>query len=278
MRTFLTALTAATVVGTALAAPASAQMRTSAPQPAAAAGMTETGIRPTSIGGVERAQSLTPGATIWSASTTRGIGLNYGLAPNLELGVDAFWNPGLEIAPEFSLTGGLDANLGAKYLLLPGDSVSVAVTGEIDIDVNRGGANTTNTAFLIGLPISFWLGQGAFHVGPHIAISGGGNAVGATLAYERQINSQWRWYVTDALRATDKNEILNALTGGVRVAATPNLTVDVGLATGNLDINRIDPSDTTKRQFGLGVGATLFNFTVYYGTGAGDEMRRFFGF
>ncbi|MNF06300.1 hypothetical protein D3C80_2062230 [compost metagenome] len=51
------------------------------------------------------------------------------------------------------------------------------------------------------------------------------------------------------------------------MAFSPNLTVDVGVATGNLDFN----------PFALGAQATLFNFGASFGTKSIDELRGFFG-
>lgn len=261
MRHFALMATAATIALTAL--PASAQMRTSAPKPATAAtaAATDTGIRPTNIGGAERAQSLAPGSLIWNMGS---LGFQYGLAPNLELDVAAGWNPGLTLAPAFGLTGGLNAGVGAKYVFMNTAAMSVAVDGGLNLGF--AGGNTT-TGFNVGLPISFWMGKSALHVVPGLIGTGAGSSVGANLAYERELNSKWRFFLGDRLAVNNAGALTNALNGGVRVAFTPNLTVDVGVAQANLDFN---PNN-------IGAQATLLNFGATFGTKSIDELRGLFG-
>lgn len=252
---------AATVALTAL--PASAQMRTSTPKPAAApaAAMTDTGIRPTNIGGAERAQVLPKGALIWNVGA---LSFQHGLMENLELNLNANWNPGLAISPNFGLTGGLNAGIGAKYLFMESSAMSVAADGRLNLGSTGG---TVTSGINLGLPISFWMGKSALHVGPTIGFAGGASNVGANLAYERELNSKWRFFVGDRLGINTNGAVTNALTSGVRVGFTPNLTVDVGIASGNLDLN---PTN-------IGAQATLLNFGATFGTKSIDELRGFFG-
>lgn len=250
---------AATVALTAL--PASAQMRTSTPKPAATAAMTDTGIRPTNIGGTERAQVLPKGSLIWNVGS---LGFQHGLMDNLELNFGAYWNPGLTLAPSVALTGGLNAGIGAKLLVMDSSAMSIAVDGRY----NLGSAGGTVTSGLnLGLPISFWMGKSAFHVGPTIGIAGGSSNVGANLAYERELNNKWRFFLGDRLGIDTNGAVTNGLNGGVRVAFTPNLTVDVGVASGALDFN---PTN-------IGAQATLLTFGATFGTKSIDELRGFFG-
>jgi hypothetical protein len=268
MRHLALLATAATVALTTL--PASAQMRTSAPKaPAAATAVTgaiaETGVRPTRIGGTERAQVLTPGSVIFGINAG-SVSAEYGLMENLELDVNALVNPGLTIAPAFGLTGGLNAGVGAKYIFLNSNSMSIGVNGGLGLGLNlaTGGASTNLN---VGLPISLWMGKSALHIEPGFGSTAAGSTFGSMLAYERELNSKWRLFVSDNLQITNAGAINNTLGGGVRVAFTPNLTVDVGMATGNLNINPI----------GIGVQATLFTFGANFGAKSIDELRGLFG-
>ena len=262
MRHFALIATAATVALTAL--PASAQMRTTSPKPAAAAAagaIAESGVRPSNIAGAERAQVLPKGSLIWNMGS---LGFQYGFMDNLELDVNAGWNPGLAIAPAFGLTGGLNAGVGAKYILMNSNTMSVAVDGGINLGFVGG---TLTTGFNAGVPISFWMGKSAFHVVPGILGTAAGSSVGADLAYEQELNSKWRLFVGDRLAISNAGAFTNALNGGVRVAFTPNLTVDVGVAQANLDFN---PNS-------IGAQATLLNFGATFGTKSIDGLRGLFG-
>ncbi|MNK45289.1 hypothetical protein D3C87_640460 [compost metagenome] len=260
MRHFALMATAATIALTAL--PASAQMRNSAPKPAAAAStMTDAGVRPSNIAGAERAQVLPKGSLIWNMGS---LGFQYGLMDNLELDVNAGWNPGLNLAPAFALTGGLNAGVGAKYILMNSSAMSVAVDGGINLGFAGG---TLTTGFNAGVPISFWMGKSAFHVVPGILGTAAGSSIGANLGYEQELNNKWRLFVGDRLAVTNAGALTNALNGGVRVAFTPNLTVDVGVAQANLDFN---PTN-------IGAQATLLNFGATFGTKSIDELRGLFG-
>jgi hypothetical protein len=264
MRHLALLATAATVALTAL--PASAQMRTSAPKTTATAvsgAIAETGVRPTNIGGTERAQALTPGSVIFGINAA-GLNAQYGLMDNLELDVNAFWNPGLTIAPAVALTGGLNAGIGAKYVFINTNAISVGVNGGLQLGLAGG---TANTSLDFGVPISLWMGKSALHIAPGFGSTAAGSSFGARLAYERELNSKWRLFVGDNLQISNAGPITNQLGGGVRVALSPNLTVDVGVVSGNLDIN----------PFGLGAQATLLNFGASFGTKSIDELRGFFG-
>lgn len=273
MRHIALLATAATVAMTAL--PASAQMRTTAPKAPAATSVSgaivESGVRPTFIGGTERAQTLAPGSLLFGINAA-GISFEHGLLENLELDARAAWNPGLTIAPALALTGGLNAGVGAKFVFINTNAISVGVNGGINLALAGG---TANTNFDLGLPVSFWMGKSALHVMPGFTGIGTANTFGTRLAYERELNSKWRLYVSDNLRITPNNEILNNLGAGVRVAFTPNLTVDVGVATGNLDFNRLN--NANQREFGLDAQATLLNFNAYFGTKTVSELRGLFG-
>jgi hypothetical protein len=262
MRRIALLATASTIALVAL--PASAQMRTSAPKAAVKATVaptTDSGVRPTHIAGAERAQVLTPGSLIWNFG---GLGFQYGLMENLELDVNAGWNPGLTLAPAVGLTGGLNAGVGAKYLFLNSGNMSVGVNGGLGLNFLGGTATTTLD---LGVPVSFWQGKSAYHVVPGLRTTAAGTSFGADLAYERELNSKWRLFAGDRLTITTAGAIQNRLEGGVRVAFTPNLTVDTSLVSGNLDIN----------PFGLGANATLVNFGATFGTKSINELRGFFG-
>jgi|GEM_PF-2014452 len=266
MRHFALMATAATIALTAL--PASAQMRTAAPKAAATATATsgaiaESGIRPTFIGGTERAQTLAPGSLMFGINAG-GVSFEHGLMENLELRANAFWNPGLTIAPAVALTGGLNAGVGAKYAFINTNAISVAVNGGVNLNLAGGAANTSLN---LGLPVSFWMGKSALHVSPGFGSTAAGSNFGARLAYERELNSKWRLYVGDNLQFTSAGPITNQLGGGVRVAFTPNLTVDVGVASGNLNLN----------PFTLDAQATLLNFSAYFGSKSVNELRGLFG-
>lgn len=261
MRSIALVVTAATIALVAL--PASAQMRTSAPKTAVKATVTTTdaGVRPTNIAGTERAQVLAPGSLIWNMG---GLDFQYGLMENLELDVNAGWTPGLTLAPAAGITGGLNGGVGAKYLFLNSGNMSVAVDGRFGLNIAGG---TTSTDIGVGLPISFWMGKSAFHVAPGFGATAAGSTFGTKLGYELDLNPKWKLFVGDNLGITSGGAITNQLRGGVRVAFTPNLTVDTSLVSGNLDVN----------PFGLGVNATLVNFGVTFGTKSIDELRGLFG-
>jgi len=265
MRHFALMATAATIALTAL--PASAQMRTTAPKAPAAASVSgaiaETGVRPTFIGGTERAQTLTPGTLLFGINAG-GVSFEHGLMENLELDANAFWNPGLTIAPAVGLTGGLNAGVGAKYVFINTNSISVGVNGGVNLNIAGG---TSNTSLDLGLPVSFWMGRSALHVAPGFGSTAAGSSFGARLAYEHELNNKWRLFVSDNLQFTNAGPITNRLGGGVRVAFTPNLTVDVGVATGNLNLN----------PFVLDAQATLLNFSAYFGANSVNELRGLFG-
>ncbi len=252
---------AATVALTAL--PASAQMRTTAPKAATVGAMTDSGVRPSSIAGTERAQVLTPGSVIFGINAG-GVNFEHGFMENLELDGNAFWNPGLILAPTTGITGGLNAGLGAKYVFMKSDTMSVAVDGGLSLAFVGGSASTTLD---LGVPLSFWMGKSAVHVAPNFRSTAAGSNIGTNIGYERELNSKWRLFVGDRLGIASTGAITNAIQGGVRVAFTPNLTVDAGLVSGNLDLN----------PFGLGANATLVNFGASFGTKSIDELRGLFG-
>ena len=270
MRHFALMATAATIALTAL--PASAQMRTTAPKAPAAASVSgaiaESGVRPTNIAGAERAQTLVPGSLIWNMGS---LGFQYGLMENLELDVSGSWNPGFKSGTTVNaagtadgLIGGLNADVGAKYVFMNTNALSIAVAGGLNLGFASGMATT---GFNAGLPISFWMGKSALHVVPGIGVVGAASNVGTNLGYEHELNNKWRLFVGDRLAITNAGAITNALTGGVRVAFTPNLTVDANIAHGDLNFN----------PFGIGAQATLLGFNATFGTKSIDELRGLFG-
>lgn len=263
MRHLVTLATAATIGLMAL--PASAQMRPSAPKSGTtvtAATMTDTGIRPTNFFGVERAQVLPKGSLMWNMT---GLNFEHGFMDNLEVDASAYWNPGIALAPAFGLSGGLNLGLGGKYLFLNSPSMSVAANGGINFNF-AGGA--LGTSVNVGAPISWWMGKAALHVHPNLTASGGGSTLATALGYELELNPKWRMIVSDnvGLNMTS-GAFTNALQGGVRVAFSPNLTVDVGVAQGTLNVNPLS----------LGVNGTFLTMNANFGTRSIDELRGFFG-
>lgn len=267
MRKFALVATATALTLTAL--PASAQMKTSTPKTTTkttvAATKADNGVRPTHIGGAERAEALAPGQVIWNVGD---LSFQAGLIENLELDVNGKWTPGVNIvvpAPgSAGLTGALNLGLGAKYIFLNTDSLSIGVNGRVDLTGIH--ANTTST-FGVGLPISFWMGKAGLHVQPTIDFANNTNDVGVNLAYEVALNDKWNLFVGDKLAINSNGPVTNQLSGGVRVGFSENLTVDVGIAQAKLNFN---PTD-------IAVNANLLTFNAYFGTKGIDELRSFFG-
>lgn len=263
MRHIVTLATAATIVLMAL--PASAQMRPSAPKSGTtvtAATMADTGIRPTNFFGVERAQILPKGSLMWNMA---GLNFEHGLMDNLELDASAYWNPGIALAPAVGLSGGLNLGLGGKYLFLNTSAMSVAANGGITFNMAGG---TLGTQVNVGVPISWWMGKSALHLHPNLTASGGGSTIATGVGYELELNPKWRMIVSDNVGINmTSGAFTNQLQGGVRVAFSPNLTVDVGVAQGNLNIN----------PFSLGVNGTFLTMGASFGTRSIDELRGFFG-
>ncbi len=307
MRPYFTALTAATLVTVALAAPADAQMRRSTPAPGVAAPSatpaTNDQFRPTSVfepntpfsfpsgtsgnvsaTGVERAQTLPADATVLSINGT-GLSFNYGVNNALELGlsgVATLANMGAVSVPNGTQYPqfGLGAGARGKYLFSQASNLSVA--GLLGLGIAKNVAGDTFQTFInAGVPVSFWIGQrGGFHVVPVVQlVPDAANKIqtvpGIDLAYEMALNPTWRLMLANNLRvipaaAGGQSVTQNTYQAGVRVAATPNTTVDVTLVNGYLNFGTPNNSD-----FGQG-NVTLLNFSAYFG-GTASQVRQSFG-
>jgi hypothetical protein len=277
MRHYITALTAATLVTVALAAPADAQMRRSTPAPGVAAakvvGAGPTGAdeyRPTNVFGVQRAQTLMSGATVVGIDGGN-LALNYGINPDLELGVLA----GLDLN---RIGANFDTNLnvgaGVKYRFVNADNLGVAGMGGLNLGKADGSTNL-QTSLFAALPVSFWINQrGAFHVVPTIGMGPDAanqtqTTFGTGLAYEMELNPTWRLMIADRISFAN-NIFSNTYEAGVRVGVTPNTTVDVSLINGYLNFGT--PANSNLGQ----ANVTLLNFSAYFG-GPAAQVRQSFG-
>ena len=231
MRHVMTTLTLASLVGAALAGPASAQMRPSAPKPggvvkttAAVAGPTGSDeYRPTNVFGVHRAQTLMSGATVVGIDGGN-LAFNYGINPDLELGVLA----GLDL----NRIGGsfdTDLNLGAGVKYRFSNAENLGIAGMVGLGIAKpDGANTMQTSIFASLPISFWINKrGGFHVVPGINMGPDpanptqtATTFGTGLAYEMELNPTWRLMIADRISFAN-NQVQNSYQGGLRIGVTP---------------------------------------------------------
>lgn len=286
MRTLMTALTATALLGAALAAPADAQVRRTTPPAggtvkttAAVAGPTGSSeFRPTNVFGVQRAQTLVPGAAVVGISNNANLftlpgsslSLNLGLTDGLELAGIA----GLDLN-NIGANFDTNVNLGAglKYRLSNADNLGIALSGGLLLNKATGNSNL-NTTLFASLPVSFWIGQrGGFHVEPGFAFGNVNNTTstnfGTGLAYEMELNPTWRLMLRDNL-SFNNGVVANNYQAGVRVGVTPNTTVDVSVLNGFLNFG-------TPNNNNLGAAnVTLLNFAAYFG-GPSAQVRPSFG-
>lgn len=306
MRHLIAALTIASLVGTALAAPAAAQSKSKKPStptkttpakpaspatppksatpakpvesssPAAiqqapvAVAAFQTGsdeFRPTAVFNVPRAQTLRPGAVVVGIDGGT-LAFDYGVSNDLEVGILA--GLGLNrIGGNFDAS--VDLGAAAKYRFSNADNLSIAGLAGLGID-KADGSTTMQTTIFASLPVSFWIGSnGGFHVVPGISIGPDSTnqtttTFGTGLAYEWKLNPTWRLMIADRLVFAN-NQVQNTYQGGLRIGVTPNTTVDLSLVNGFLNLG--NPTSGAAN-------VTLLNFSAYFG-GTAAQVRQGFG-
>lgn len=237
-------------------------MQTSAPVPAAGpTGSTE--FRPTRVFGVDRAQTLLPDVSVLSLSAT-GLGLDYGIANNAEVGLNA--NLDLAgIGGPFGAGFGLGAT--GKYRFVNADNLGVAGTAGVQLNKTAAPGSPIQPSIGVGLPVSFWIGNNAgIHVVPAVAVATDATnttttVFGTGLAYELELNPTWRLMLADTINFS--GGMNNAYEAGVRIGMTPNVTLNVSVLNGNLNFGGTP-------QVSGAANVTLFNLTAYFGGHAGD--------